>query len=44
VVEIVGGQFIVKTGTIIETPRAQILSISYPQGPSCIGATVESEA
>jgi cytochrome b6-f complex iron-sulfur subunit len=43
VVESVGGRFIIKTGTIIETPRAAILSINFPQGPSCIGATVASE-
>jgi cytochrome b6-f complex iron-sulfur subunit len=44
VVESVGGRFIIKTGTIIETPRAGTLSINFPQGPSCIGATVASEA
>ncbi|MEX1037675.1 MAG: ubiquinol-cytochrome c reductase iron-sulfur subunit [Acidimicrobiia bacterium] len=44
VVEVIGGRFIIKTGTIIETPRASTLSINYPQGPSCIGATVASEA
>jgi len=31
-----GDRFIVRTGTIIETPRAPRLSVSYPQGPSCI--------
>lgn len=44
VVEVVGGQFIVRTGKIIETPRAPILSVNYPQGPSCIGADVGTEA
>jgi cytochrome b6-f complex iron-sulfur subunit len=44
VVELNGDRFIIKTGSPIETPRAPILSINYPQGPSCIGATVESEA
>jgi cytochrome b6-f complex iron-sulfur subunit len=44
VVESVGGRFIIKTGTIIETPRAAILSINFPQGPSCIGARAASEA
>jgi cytochrome b6-f complex iron-sulfur subunit len=44
VVELNGDRFIIKTGSPIETPRAPILSISYPQGPSCIGATVASEA
>lgn len=43
VVESVGGRFIIKTGTIIETPRAAILSINFPQGPSCIGVTAASE-
>lgn len=36
-VEVVNGRFIIKTGTIIETPRAPSLSVQYPQGPSCIG-------
>ncbi|MGF1616837.1 MAG: ubiquinol-cytochrome c reductase iron-sulfur subunit [Acidimicrobiia bacterium] len=43
VVESVGGRFIIKTGSPIETPRAPTLSVNYPQGPSCIGATVASE-
>ncbi len=43
VVESVGGRFIIKTGTVIETPRAAILSINFPQGPSCIGVTAASE-
>lgn len=33
-----GGRLIIKTGTIVETPRAPSLTTSYPQGPSCIGA------
>lgn len=37
VVELQNDRFIIKTGTIIQTPRAQILTISYPRGPSCIG-------
>lgn len=36
VVEVVNDRFIIKTGTIIETPRAALLSVSYPRGPSCI--------
>ncbi len=44
VVELNGDRFVIKTGTIIETPRAPTLSTSYPQGPSCIGATAEGEA
>ncbi len=36
VVEVREDRFIVRTGTIIETPRAPRASVSYPQGPSCI--------
>lgn len=32
------GELIIKTGQIIQTPRSQVLSARYPQGPSCIGA------
>ena len=41
-----GDRLIVKTGTILETPRAPVLSVAYPQGPSCIGdvAAAEEEA
>jgi cytochrome b6-f complex iron-sulfur subunit len=38
VVENQGGRFIIRTGSIIETPRAPDLSVQYPQGPSCISA------
>lgn len=31
-----GDRFIIKTGTIIQTPRAPIPSVKYPQGPHCI--------
>lgn len=31
-----GDQFVIRTGTIIETPRAPTLTVQYPQGPSCI--------
>lgn len=31
-------ELIIKTGTIIQTPRAIEPSVEYPQGPSCIGA------
>lgn len=31
-----GDRFIVRTGEIIETPRAPTPSVAYPQGPSCI--------
>lgn len=44
VVELQGDNFIIKTGSIIETPRAPELLVAYPQGPSCIGATSEEGA
>jgi len=36
VVELVDERFIIKTGTVIQTPRAPSLSVEYPLGPSCI--------
>ena len=30
------GRLIIRTGVIVETPRANAQSVSYPQGPSCI--------
>jgi cytochrome b6-f complex iron-sulfur subunit len=42
VVENQGGNFIIRTGSIIETPRAPELSFQYPQGPSCISAVAAS--
>lgn len=36
VVELRENRFIIRTGTIIETPRAPRMSVPYPQGPSCI--------
>ncbi len=30
------GRLIIRTGSIMETPRAIAQSVSYPQGPSCI--------
>lgn len=44
VVELNGDRLIIKTGTIIQTPRAPTRSVAYPQGPSCIGATAEAGA
>jgi cytochrome b6-f complex iron-sulfur subunit len=38
-VEIRNDRFIIRTGTILETPRASGLTADYPQGPSCIGAS-----
>lgn len=29
-------ELIIKTGTVIQTPRALLPSVAYPQGPSCI--------
>lgn len=43
-VEVVNGRFMIKTGSIVETPRAPTLSAKYPQGPSCIGAAGAEEA
>jgi cytochrome b6-f complex iron-sulfur subunit len=31
-------ELIIKTGSVIQTPRALEPSVEYPQGPSCIGA------
>lgn len=36
VVQMRDDRFVIRTGTIIETPRAPIPSVEYPQGPSCI--------
>lgn len=44
VVEIRSGNFVIRTGSIIQTPRAPVFSIDYPQGPSCIGAASEGQA
>ncbi len=37
-VEVVNDRFIIKTGTIFQSPRAPRRTVPYPQGPSCIGA------
>ncbi len=37
------GDLIVKTGSIVQTPRAPEPSVRYPQGPSCIAATAAGE-
>jgi cytochrome b6-f complex iron-sulfur subunit len=31
-----GGNLIIDTGTVLETPRASVKTIAYPQGPSCL--------
>lgn len=43
VVELQESNFIIKTGSIIETSRAPLRSVEYPQGPSCIGAIAVGE-
>lgn len=43
VVENRGGNLLIHTGDIIETPRAPSPSVQYPQGPSCISAAVGGE-
>lgn len=42
VVENRNGNMVIRTGSIIETPRAPTPSVQYPQGPSCISAVAES--
>ena len=27
---------VIDTGTVLETPRASVKTIAYPQGPSCL--------
>lgn len=44
VVEIRDDRFIIRTGDIVETPRAASLTVAYPQGPSCIGVVDADEA
>lgn len=31
-----GGNLVIDTGTVVETPRASVKTIAYPQGPSCL--------
>ena len=42
-VEIIDDRFIIHTGSIIQTPRAPVRTVPYPQGPSCIGAVAAEE-
>lgn len=42
VIEVRGANLWIRTGSIIETPRAPERSVEYPQGPSCIGAVAEA--
>ncbi len=44
VIEVRGANLWIRTGSIIETPRAPERSVEYPQGPSCIGAVAQAEA
>ena len=40
-VEVIEGNLVIKTGTIVETARATDRVVEYPQGPSCIGIVTE---
>ncbi|HEX2368929.1 MAG TPA: ubiquinol-cytochrome c reductase iron-sulfur subunit [Acidimicrobiia bacterium] len=40
-VEVIDGNLVIKTGTIVETARASDRVVEYPQGPSCIGIVAE---
>ena len=42
-VEVIDDRFVIHTGDIFQTPRAPVRSVSYPQGPSCIGAIAAEE-
>jgi len=37
-VEVIDDRFVIHTGNIFQSPRAPVRSVTYPQGPSCIGA------
>lgn len=43
-VEVIDTRFVIHTGDILQTPRAPVRSVAYPQGPSCIGAIAVEEA
>jgi hypothetical protein len=30
------GNLIIDTGQVIQTPRAKVITIPYPQGPTCL--------
>ena len=38
------GRFIIKTGDLVVTPRAQTKTVTYPQGASCLAIGAEEEA
>ena len=42
VIEVRGANLWIRTGSIIQTPRAPERIVEYPQGPSCIGAVAEA--
>jgi cytochrome b6-f complex iron-sulfur subunit len=44
VIEVRGNNLWIRTGTIIQTPRAPERTVEYPQGPSCIGAVAVAQA
>ena len=31
------GDFVIDTGTIVQTSRAKVMTVAYPQGPFCVG-------
>jgi cytochrome b6-f complex iron-sulfur subunit len=41
-VEVKGANFLIHTGSIIQTPRAPERSVEYPQGPSCISVVTQA--
>ena len=41
VIELRGNNLWIRTGSIIQTPRAPERTVEYPQGPSCIGAVAQ---
>jgi cytochrome b6-f complex iron-sulfur subunit len=42
-IEVKDDRLIIRTGAIVETPRAPVRSVAYPQGPSCIAAVAVEE-
>jgi cytochrome b6-f complex iron-sulfur subunit len=44
VIEVRGANLWIRTGSIIQTPRAPERSVEYPQGPSCIGVVAQAGA
>jgi cytochrome b6-f complex iron-sulfur subunit len=42
-VEVADDRFIIHTGSIVQSPRAPVRSVPYPQGPSCISLVAAEE-